>query len=83
MSFTRRPRREERHILRNARLHPTASSTAIQVQVAPSLGAPVPSRTIQRRLAEGHLGSLRPLRVLSLTSSQRHFRLEWSRARGK
>ncbi|GFX15868.1 transposable element Tcb2 transposase [Trichonephila clavipes] len=31
----------------------TASSAAIQAQVAPSLGAPVSSRTIRRRLAEG------------------------------
>ncbi|PRD25388.1 UNVERIFIED_CONTAM: hypothetical protein NCL1_41062 [Trichonephila clavipes] len=66
MSFTQRPgsgrspqtsRREDRHIVRNARVQPTASSAAIQAQVAPSLGAPVSSRTIRRRLAEGHLGS--------------------------
>ncbi|GFW15615.1 uncharacterized protein TNCV_3581131 [Trichonephila clavipes] len=46
MSFTRRPgsgcaeqtsRREDRHIVRDARLQPTASSTAIQAQVAPSI----------------------------------------------
>ncbi|GFW66011.1 transposable element Tcb2 transposase [Trichonephila clavipes] len=76
MSFTRRPgsrrprqtsRREDRHIVRNARSQPTASSTAIPAQVAPSLGAPVSSRTIQRCLAEGHLGSRCPLRVLPLT----------------
>ncbi|GFX31659.1 transposable element Tcb2 transposase [Trichonephila clavipes] len=68
MSFTRRPdserhrqtsRREDRHILRNARVQPTASSAAIQAQVAPSLGAHVSSRTIRRCLAEGHLGSRR------------------------
>ncbi|GFW25589.1 transposable element Tcb2 transposase [Trichonephila clavipes] len=66
MSFTRRPgsgglrqtiRQEDRHIVRNARVQPTASSAAIQAQVAPSVGAPVSSRTIRRRLAEGHLGS--------------------------
>ncbi|GFT72853.1 HTH_Tnp_Tc3_2 domain-containing protein [Trichonephila clavipes] len=60
-------RREDRHIVRNARLQPTASSTAIQAQVAPSLGSPVSSRTIRRCLAEGHLGSRRPLRGLPLT----------------
>ncbi|GFX77120.1 transposable element Tcb2 transposase [Trichonephila clavipes] len=74
--FKRRPgsghprqtsRREDRYIVRNARIHPTASSAAIQAHVAPSLGAPVSSRTIRRRLAEGHLGSRRPLRVLPLT----------------
>ncbi|GFX39573.1 HTH_Tnp_Tc3_2 domain-containing protein [Trichonephila clavipes] len=73
MSFTRKPgsgrprqtnRRENLHIVRNARLQPTASSAAIQAKAAPSLGAPVSSRTIRRRLAEGHLGSRGPLRVL-------------------
>ncbi|GFX64871.1 uncharacterized protein TNCV_1095151 [Trichonephila clavipes] len=48
MSFTRRPvsarlrqtiPREDRHIVRNARVQPTASSAAIQAQVEPSLGA--------------------------------------------
>ncbi|GFT81924.1 HTH_Tnp_Tc3_2 domain-containing protein [Trichonephila clavipes] len=76
ISFTRRPssecprqtsRREDHHIVRNARVQPTASSAALQAQVAPLLGAPVSSRTIRRCLAEGHLGSRRPLRVLPLT----------------
>ncbi|GFU39785.1 transposable element Tcb2 transposase [Trichonephila clavipes] len=49
ISFTRRPgsgrhqqtsHREDRHIVRNAQVQPTASSAAIQAQVAPSLGAP-------------------------------------------
>ncbi|PRD32943.1 UNVERIFIED_CONTAM: hypothetical protein NCL1_18937 [Trichonephila clavipes] len=66
MSFTRRPgsecprqtsRREDLHIVRNARVQPTSSSTAIQAQVPPSLRAPVSSRSIRRHLAEGHLGS--------------------------
>ncbi|GFT09404.1 transposable element Tcb2 transposase [Trichonephila clavipes] len=91
MLFTRRPgsgrprrtsRREDRHIVRNARVQPTASSAAIQAQVAPSLSAPVSSRTIRRRLAEEHLGSRRPLRVLPLTSTHRQLRLEWCHARG-
>ncbi|GFW73138.1 HTH_Tnp_Tc3_2 domain-containing protein [Trichonephila clavipes] len=76
MTFTRRPgsgrprqtsRREDRHIVRNARVQPTASSAAIQAQVAHSLGAPVSSRTIRKHLSEGQLGSRRPLRVLPLT----------------
>ncbi|GFT84729.1 transposable element Tcb2 transposase [Trichonephila clavipes] len=92
MSFTRRPgsgrsrqtsHREDRHIVRNARVQPTASSTAIQTLVAPSLGAPVSSPTIRRCLAEGHLGSRRPLRVLPLTPIHRRLRLEWCRVRGK
>ncbi|GFX11272.1 transposable element Tcb2 transposase [Trichonephila clavipes] len=50
MSFTRRAgsgrlgqtsRREDRHIVRNACVQPTAASAAIQAQVAPSLRAPV------------------------------------------
>ncbi|GFT29077.1 transposable element Tcb2 transposase [Trichonephila clavipes] len=91
MSFTRRPssgrlrqtsRREDSYSVRNARVQPTASSAAIQALVAPSLGAPVSSRTIQRCLAEGHLGSRHPLRVLPLTPTHRRLRLEWCRARG-
>ncbi|GFV19325.1 transposable element Tcb1 transposase [Trichonephila clavipes] len=46
---------------------PTASSAAIQAQVIPSLGPPVSSRTIRRRVAKGHLRSRRPLRVLPST----------------
>ncbi|GFV72730.1 transposable element Tcb2 transposase [Trichonephila clavipes] len=76
MSFTRRSgsrcprqtsRQEYRDLVRNARVQPTASSAAIQAFVAPSLGVPVSSRTIQRWLAERHLGSECPLRVLPLT----------------
>ncbi|GFW51173.1 transposable element Tcb2 transposase [Trichonephila clavipes] len=70
-------RREDHHIIRNARVQPTASSAAIQAQVAPSLGAPVSSRTVRRRLAERHLGSRRPLRMLPLTLIHRRLRLEW------
>ncbi|GFX88923.1 transposable element Tcb2 transposase [Trichonephila clavipes] len=50
-------------------------------QVAPSLEAPVFTRNIRRRLAEGHLGSWRALRVLPLTPTHRGRRLEWCRAR--
>ncbi|GFU94990.1 transposable element Tcb2 transposase [Trichonephila clavipes] len=75
-------RREDRHIVRNILVQPTASSAAIQAQVAPSLGAPVSSRTIRRRLAEGHSGSWYPLRVLPLTLTHRRLRLEWCHARG-
>ncbi|GFT98542.1 transposable element Tcb2 transposase [Trichonephila clavipes] len=89
MSLTRRPglgrprqtSREDRHIVRNARVQPTASSAAIQAQVAPSLGALVSSRTIRMRLAEGHMGSRCPLSVLSLTPTHRRLHLEWCRAR--
>ncbi|GFU59620.1 transposable element Tcb2 transposase [Trichonephila clavipes] len=46
---------------------PTVSSAAIQAQAAPSLGAPVSSRTIRRCLAEEHLRARHPFRVLPLT----------------
>ncbi|PRD21513.1 UNVERIFIED_CONTAM: Transposable element Tcb2 transposase [Trichonephila clavipes] len=91
MPFTRRPgserprqtsRREDRHIVRNARLQPTASSAAIQIQVETSLGAPVSSRTTPRCLAEGHLVSRHPLRVLPLTPTHRCLRLKGCCARG-
>ncbi|GFX20181.1 transposable element Tcb2 transposase [Trichonephila clavipes] len=55
--------RKDHHIVIKARVQPTASSAAIQAQVAPSLEAHVSSRTIRRRLAEGHLESRRPLRT--------------------
>ncbi|GFW96201.1 transposable element Tcb2 transposase [Trichonephila clavipes] len=74
-------RREDHHTVRNARVQPIASSAAIQAQVAPSLGAPVSSRNIRRHLAEGYLGSRRPLRVLPLTSTHQRLRLEWCCAR--
>ncbi|GFX58050.1 transposable element Tcb2 transposase [Trichonephila clavipes] len=82
MSFTRRPgsgclrqisRREERHVIRNARVQPTATSAA---QVTPSLGIPESSRTLRRHLAEGHLGSRSPLRVLPLTPTHHCFHLK-------
>ncbi|GFX68239.1 transposable element Tcb2 transposase [Trichonephila clavipes] len=91
MSFTRRPgsgrprqtiRREDHHILRNVCVQPTASPAALQAQVVPSLGAPVCYRIIRRCLAEGHLGSRCPLRVLPLTPTHQRLRLEWRRARG-
>ncbi|GFX99268.1 transposable element Tcb2 transposase [Trichonephila clavipes] len=91
ISFTRRPgsgcprptsRREVRHVVRNARVQPTASSAAIQAQVAPSLGAPVSSRAIRRRLAEEYLGSWRPLCGIPLTPTHRRLHLEWWLTRG-
>ncbi|GFW76603.1 transposable element Tcb2 transposase [Trichonephila clavipes] len=91
MSFTRRrssgcfrkiSRREDRHSVKNACVQTTATSGAIQVQVAPSLGAPVSSRIIESFLCEGHLGSRCPLHELPLTSTHRRLHLEWCRARG-
>ncbi|GFV23675.1 HTH_Tnp_Tc3_2 domain-containing protein [Trichonephila clavipes] len=77
MSFTQRPgsgcprqtsHREDHHVVKKACVQTTVSLAAIQAQVAPSLVAPVSSRTTRRRLlAKGHLGLRRPLRVLRLT----------------
>ncbi|GFT71804.1 transposable element Tcb2 transposase [Trichonephila clavipes] len=75
-------RRDDCYIVRNARIQSTASSAAIQAQVATPLGAPASKRTIRRCLAEGHLGSRRPLSVLPLRLTHRHLHLEWCRARG-
>ncbi|GFV15203.1 transposable element Tcb2 transposase [Trichonephila clavipes] len=50
--------------------------------VAPSIWAPGSSRTIRRRLAEGHLESRRPLRALPLTPTHQRLRLEWCQSRG-
>ncbi|GFT86616.1 transposable element Tcb2 transposase [Trichonephila clavipes] len=61
--------REDQHTVRNACVQQTASFAAIQAQVASSLGVPVSSRTIRRCLAEGHLGSQRPLHELPLKPS--------------
>ncbi|GFX58525.1 transposable element Tcb2 transposase [Trichonephila clavipes] len=60
----------------------TASSAAIQAQVAPLLGAPVSSRTIRSHLPEGYLGPGRPLCVQPLTPTHRRLCLEWFHARG-
>ncbi|GFT71340.1 transposable element Tcb2 transposase [Trichonephila clavipes] len=49
--------REDHQIIKNARVQPTASWAAIQTQIAPSLGIPVSSRTIRKRLVEGHFRS--------------------------
>ncbi|GFW74252.1 HTH_Tnp_Tc3_2 domain-containing protein [Trichonephila clavipes] len=73
-------RRAARQLVRSDCV-PTASSSAIQAQGAPSLGAPVSSRTIRRRLAEGHLGSWSPLCVLSLTPTHQRLFLKWCHAR--
>ncbi|GFU90242.1 transposable element Tcb1 transposase [Trichonephila clavipes] len=50
--------------------------------VAASLGPPVYSRTIRKRLVEGHFESRHTLCVLPLTPTCRRLHLEWCRARG-
>ncbi|GFV64925.1 transposable element Tcb2 transposase [Trichonephila clavipes] len=59
--YTRKPgsgrprqinRREDRHIVSNSRVQPTASSADIEAEVAPSLWEHVSSRTVPKCLAE-------------------------------
>ncbi|GFU22834.1 transposable element Tcb1 transposase [Trichonephila clavipes] len=82
MSFTWRPgsggprqtsRQETRHIVRHARIQPTASLVTVQTQAVSSRQAPVSSRIIGRRLAGRHLVSRRPLSVLPMTPSNEAF----------
>ncbi|GFX10492.1 transposable element Tcb1 transposase [Trichonephila clavipes] len=61
----------------------SARRVARQLGRSDCVGAPVSSRTIRNRLAEGHLRSRRPLRVLPLTPTHRRLRLQWCRARGE
>ncbi|GFU59489.1 HTH_Tnp_Tc3_2 domain-containing protein [Trichonephila clavipes] len=73
---------EDCHIVRNARVQPTASSAAILARVVPSLGIPCVFLNHTRCLAEGRLGSCGALlRVLPLTPNLQRLRLEWCRAR--
>ncbi|GFV33028.1 uncharacterized protein TNCV_1390851 [Trichonephila clavipes] len=54
--------------------HPDTASTFTR--------GPCDFSNLTKRLAEGHLGSRHPLRVLPLTPTHRHLRLEWCRALG-
>ncbi|GFV60001.1 transposable element Tcb2 transposase [Trichonephila clavipes] len=49
---------------------------------APSLGAPVSSRTIRSRLAEGHFGIAVPITCVALDAHHRRLCLEWCHTRG-
>ncbi|GFV38603.1 transposable element Tcb2 transposase [Trichonephila clavipes] len=85
MTFTRRlgsgrprqiSRREDRHIVRNARVQPTASSAALQAQITPSFTL---------CLLESYEGAwLKDIwdRDTHYVCCPRRIRLEWCRARG-
>ncbi|GFW34507.1 transposable element Tcb2 transposase [Trichonephila clavipes] len=88
MSITRRPgsgrprltsRREDSHIVRNARVQPTASSAGTST---PFTRSPSVFSNNRKVPGERHLGSRRPLRVLPLTPPHQRLRLEWCHARG-
>ncbi|GFU71036.1 transposable element Tcb2 transposase [Trichonephila clavipes] len=82
-SLTRQTsRREDRHIIRDARVEPTASLAAVRTQAASSLKRPLCLlETIARRMTKGHLVSRSSLRVLPMTLAHRRLRLEWCRVR--
>ncbi|GFV60207.1 hypothetical protein TNCV_1924491 [Trichonephila clavipes] len=71
--------REDRHIIRHARIVPTVALSAIHTQTSLSLQASESVCSIARRLAEKQLLAQRPLRVLPLSSTHSHLRLRWCR----
>ncbi|GFY22723.1 transposable element Tcb1 transposase [Trichonephila clavipes] len=66
MSFTRRPGSENLHIVRNAHVQPTASSAAIQAQVAPSLEALCLHEPNEGDRLNKHLGNTTPITCAAL-----------------
>ncbi|GFY17085.1 transposable element Tcb2 transposase [Trichonephila clavipes] len=70
--------REDRHIIRHARVEPTASLAAVQTYAAPSLRAPVSSWNLEPPQGTWlkYLVSWGPLNVLPMTPSNRHLHLE-------
>ncbi|GFX04939.1 uncharacterized protein TNCV_2249221 [Trichonephila clavipes] len=66
----------------NQLLHRPPSEAPSEGTVSTFTRDPEPSRTIRRRLAEGHLGSRCSLLVLPLTPIHRRCGLEWCHAQG-
>ncbi|GFW49584.1 uncharacterized protein TNCV_2843651 [Trichonephila clavipes] len=67
---------EDRLIIQHSRVEPTAPLVAVLTQAVPLLRAPMSSRTIARRLAEGHLVSRCPLSLLPMRPIYRLLRFE-------
>ncbi|GFU61918.1 transposable element Tcb2 transposase [Trichonephila clavipes] len=74
--------REYHRIVKNARVQPTASSAVIQAQVAPSLGAPVSSRTIRGTWLEDIWDLSTHYVCAAFDAPHRRLHLEWCRVRG-
>ncbi|GFS92444.1 transposable element Tcb1 transposase [Trichonephila clavipes] len=70
-------RREDRRIVRQALVDPTATHSTIRVDV----GVAIVLQTISTHLAEANLKSKRPFRALPLTPEHRQLRLQWCQAR--
>ncbi|GFT68335.1 transposable element Tc1 transposase [Trichonephila clavipes] len=70
-------RREDRKIVRQALVDPTATRSTIRADV----GVAIVPQTFSRHLAEENLKSKRPFRALPLTPEHRQLRLQWCQAR--
>ncbi|GFS92462.1 transposable element Tcb2 transposase [Trichonephila clavipes] len=70
-------RREDRRIVRQALVDPTATRSTIRVDV----GVAIVPQTISTYLAEANLKSKRPFRAFPLTPEHRQLRLQWCQAR--
>ncbi|GFV70710.1 transposable element Tcb2 transposase [Trichonephila clavipes] len=70
-------RREDRRIVRQARVDPTVTRSTIRADV----GTVIVPQTISRHLAEANLKSKRLFRALPLTPEHRQLRLQWCQAR--
>ncbi|GFT68356.1 transposable element Tcb1 transposase [Trichonephila clavipes] len=70
-------RREDRRIVRQALVDPTATRSKIRADV----GVAIVPQTISRHLAEANLKSKCPFRALPLTPEHRQLRLQWYQAR--
>ncbi|GFS78555.1 transposable element Tc1 transposase [Trichonephila clavipes] len=74
---TKTTRREDRRIVQQALVDPTATRSTIRADV----GVAIVPQTISRHLAEANLKSKRPFRALPLTLEHRQLRLQWCPAR--
>ncbi|GFW11627.1 transposable element Tcb1 transposase [Trichonephila clavipes] len=70
-------RREDRRIVRQARVDPTVTHSTIRSDV----GVAIVPQTISRHLAEANLKSKRPFSAFPLTPEHRQLRLQWCQAR--
>ncbi|GFT66991.1 HTH_Tnp_Tc3_2 domain-containing protein [Trichonephila clavipes] len=70
-------RREDRRIMRQARMNPTVTRSTIRAVV----GVTIVPQTIYRHLAEANLKYKRPFRALPLTPEHWQLRLQWCQAR--
>ncbi|GFV37876.1 transposable element Tcb1 transposase [Trichonephila clavipes] len=70
-------RRQDRKIVRQALVDPTATRSTIRADV----GVAIVTQTISRHLAEANLKRKRPFRALPLTPEHRQLRLQWCQGR--